>query len=43
MILSAVGQVLFALLIAIAVAAFLRVVPRLPFGRPLVLETGFAG
>jgi membrane-bound serine protease (ClpP class) len=40
-ILFALGQVLLALLIAIAVAlAFLRVVPRLPFGRPLVLETG---
>jgi len=40
-ILFAVGQVMLALLIAIAVAlAFLRIVPRLPFGRPLVLETG---
>jgi membrane-bound serine protease (ClpP class) len=40
-ILFALGQVLLALLIAIAVAlAFLRFAPRLPFGRPLVLETG---
>jgi membrane-bound serine protease (ClpP class) len=40
-ILFSVGQVMLALLIAIVVAlAFLRVVPRLPFGRPLVLETG---
>lgn len=40
-ILSALGQVLLALLIAIAVAlVFLRFAPRLPFGRPLVLETG---
>lgn len=40
-ILSALGQVMLALLIAIAVAlAFLRFAPRLPFGRPLVLETG---
>jgi len=40
-ILFALGQVLLALLIAIVVAlAFLRVVPRLSFGRPLVLETG---
>jgi membrane-bound serine protease (ClpP class) len=40
-ILSAVGQVTLALLIAIAVAlVFLRFAPRLPFGRPLVLETG---
>lgn len=39
--LFALGHVMLALLIAIAVAlAFLRVVPRLPFGRPLVLETG---
>lgn len=40
-ILSALGHVMLALLIAIAATlAFLRVVPRLPFGRPLVLETG---
>jgi membrane-bound serine protease (ClpP class) len=40
-ILFALGQVMLALLIAIAVAlALLRVAPRLPFGRPLVLETG---
>ena len=40
-ILSALGQVLLALLIAMVVAlAVLRVVPRLPFGRSLVLETG---
>jgi membrane-bound serine protease (ClpP class) len=39
--LFALGQVMLALLIAIAVAlAFLRFAPRLPFGRPLVLETG---
>lgn len=41
MILSAVGQVMLAWLIAIAVAlVFLRFASRLPFGRPLVLETG---
>lgn len=40
-VLAALGQVLVALLLAIVAAlALLRTVPRLPFGRKLVLETG---
>ena len=39
-VLSALGQVIVALLLAVVLAlAFLRVLPRLPFGRRLILET----
>jgi membrane-bound serine protease (ClpP class) len=42
-ILAAVGRVVIAILVAIAAAvAILRALPRLPFGRRLVLETGLA-
>lgn len=41
--LAALGQVIVALLLAMVVAlALLRVVPRSPFGRRLILETGLA-
>lgn len=43
-VLQALGQVALSLLLAIAVSlALLRVLPRLPFGRRLVLETELAG
>jgi membrane-bound serine protease (ClpP class) len=42
-IITAVGQVAVSLLLAIAVSlAMLRLLPRLPFGRPLILETELA-